>query len=99
MSRYSEKVARREEAARLAELAPEEPEAAEPEAPPVQPEHADVPAPPDGLGEVPALDTLTPEQKAAYHAQVLTWRAKTGRRMPGSKQRRYYRAVALGITP
>jgi hypothetical protein len=83
---YSEKVARREEAARLAALEPEEPDV-QPEPEPTK--HV------DGLGDVPALDTFEPEQLVRYHALVAAWQDKTRRIHPGSKARRVMRATAL----
>jgi hypothetical protein len=86
MSKYSEKVARREEAARLA--TEEEPE------PEVQPEPA-ADAHKDGLGIVPALDTFTADQMACYEALVAAWQVEAGQVHPGSKTRRALRATAL----
>jgi hypothetical protein len=49
----------------------------------------------DGLGEVPALDTFTPEQKTRYDVLVKAWQAESCRIHPGSKARRLMRATVL----
>ena len=102
MSRYSEKVAAREEAARLAllepEPQPEEPEA-QPEPEPQTEPQAPAPQPEDGPEEVPTLDTFTPRQIARYRALLHEWCVDNGRATPNSRARRSLRRRTLREMP
>ena len=85
MSKYSEKVARREEAARLAALAEPEPE--------LQPE------PTADRDDVPGLGTFTTAQMARYRELFSDWQDVNKRMRPGSKARRVIRAQVLQEIP